>query len=276
MPLAERATDAITRRGWTPTAAGALICVTVSVILIAMQTFKVYKHTLFDGRAYIGITCQPLSRRWRDGEGYKTSPYFYRAIQKYGWDAFEHEVLLDNLTEEEAIAKEKELIAEYQTQNRAHGFNLTGGGEGLFNASSELRKRIGENSRRINTGREGSEKQKEVASKRMTGSRNPNYKGRLMTPERIEQIREIGKRPKSAETRRKMSKSAKKHRVMCVETGQVFESMKEAAEAMGVGYTTITSAIYDPQRRAAGYHWTTAPEFDFITGDVQTDFGYGE
>lgn len=258
--LAARETAATTQLGLTPTVAGALICVTVSVILIAMQTFKVYKHTLFDGRAYIGITCQPLSRRWRDGEGYKNSSYFYKAIQKYGWDAFEHEVLFDNLTEEEATAKEKELIAEYQTQDRAYGFNLTGGGEGLFNASSELRKRIGENSRRINTGRKGSEKQKEVASKRMTGSRNPNYKGRLMTPERIEQIREIGKRPKSAETRRKMSKSARKHRVMCVETGQVFESMKEAAEAMGVGYTTITCAIYDPHRRAAGYHWTTAPD----------------
>ena len=253
-------TAATTRRGWTPTAVGSLLCVTVSVILIVMQTFKVYKHTLFDGRSYIGITCQSLSRRWRDGEGYKTSSYFYRAIQKYGWDAFEHEILFDNLTEEEAIAKEKELIAKYQTQDRAHGFNLTGGGEGMFNASPELRRRIGDNSRRINTGRHHSEETKQKMAAHMTGSQNPNYKGRLMTPERIEQIREIGKRPKSAETRRKMSKSAKKHRVICVETGQVFESMKEAAEAMGVGYTTITCAIYDPHRRAAGYHWMTAPD----------------
>lgn len=258
--LAARETAATTQLGLTPTVAGALICVTVSVILIAMQTFKVYKHTLFDGRAYIGITCQPLSRRWRDGEGYKNSSYFYKAIQKYGWDAFEHEVLFNNLTEEEAIAKEKELIAEYQTQDRAYGFNLTGGGEGMFNASPEVRRRIGENSRRINTGRHHSEETKQKMAAHMTGSQNPNYRGRLMTPDRIEQIREIGKRPKSEKTRRKMSKSAKKHRVMCVETGQVFESMKEAAEAMGVGYTTITCAIYDPHRRAAGYHWTTAPD----------------
>ena len=130
----------------------------------------------------------------------------------------------------------------------------------MCDLSPESRAAIGDRMRVINTGRHHTEETKRKMSEHMLGKKNPNYKGRLMTPERIEKMREIGKRPKSKETRQKMSKSAKKHRVMCVETGQVFESMKEAAKAMGVGYTTITCAIYDPHRRAAGYHWVTAPD----------------
>ena len=35
-----------------------------------------------------------LRRKGKDGNGYKKQSYFYRAIQKYGWDSFTHEILL--------------------------------------------------------------------------------------------------------------------------------------------------------------------------------------
>ena len=62
----------------------------------------VYKHTSPSGKIYIGITCQNPNRRWRNGEGYKKNKYFYRAIQKYGWNNFQHEVIEEGLTEKDA------------------------------------------------------------------------------------------------------------------------------------------------------------------------------
>lgn len=91
--------------------------------------YKVYKHTSPSGKVYIGITCQAVEKRWLNGKGYSHSTYFYQAIQKYGWDSFEHEVLYTGLTKEEAEAKEIELIKEYKSNQKEYGYNLSSGGE---------------------------------------------------------------------------------------------------------------------------------------------------
>ena len=66
------------------------------------REYCVYKHTSkIDGRAYVGITRVGTKQRWHNGKGYKRNQYFWRYIQKYGWDSLQHEVLYDNLTEEE-------------------------------------------------------------------------------------------------------------------------------------------------------------------------------
>lgn len=74
--------------------------------------YKVYKHTnMVNGKVYIGITMNELNVRFgKNGSNYKECPYFWSAIQKYGWDAFSHELLMDGLTKEEAGLKEIELI----------------------------------------------------------------------------------------------------------------------------------------------------------------------
>lgn len=74
------------------------------------DSFCVYKHTSPNGKVYIGITCQKPSYRWSEGNGYKNNVYFYRAIQKYGWESFQHEVLFTGLSKENARKKEVELI----------------------------------------------------------------------------------------------------------------------------------------------------------------------
>ena len=56
------------------------------------MSFLVYKHTNKEnGKVYIGITSQEPKRRWQNGAGYYGT-YFYYAIQKYGWDGFEHDI----------------------------------------------------------------------------------------------------------------------------------------------------------------------------------------
>lgn len=80
---------------------------------------------------YVGITKLKVEQRWRhDGSGYKGCLLFHRAIQKYGFDAFEHEIIASNLTEDEAKKMEIALIRELRSNDKRYGYNMTGGGDG--------------------------------------------------------------------------------------------------------------------------------------------------
>ena len=63
--------------------------------------YIVYMHrNKINNKCYVGQTCQKPETRWGgQGQGYRQQPYFYRAIQKYGWDNFEHIILEDNIPE---------------------------------------------------------------------------------------------------------------------------------------------------------------------------------
>lgn len=110
-----------------------------------MNDYKIYCHTnKINGKKYIGQTCQSLADRWgSDGRRYKGQP-FYAAIEKYGWDNFEHELLFQNLSQEEADLKEQELIALYNTTNKKFGYNITEGGHSstLSEEQKELRRQL--------------------------------------------------------------------------------------------------------------------------------------
>ena len=93
--------------------------------------YYVYCHTnKINGKKYIGISLQNPFVRWQNGKGYKTCTKFYTAIQKYGWENFAHEILIDHLTVEEASCKEKEYIKLFDTINNGYNF-LEGGIDGL-------------------------------------------------------------------------------------------------------------------------------------------------
>ena len=78
---------------------------------------------------YIGMTKQSLERRFLNGRGYKHSSHFNAAIEKYGWENFEHTVIADNLSEDEAKDLETILIQEYKTQDKRFGYNISPGGD---------------------------------------------------------------------------------------------------------------------------------------------------
>jgi len=95
----------------------------------ANRLYAVYKHTnKINGKVYIGITCQAPERRWQKGAGYART-YFGQAIKKYGWDAFTHEVIETGLEETVACEREIALISKFHSNEREHGYNLSGGGE---------------------------------------------------------------------------------------------------------------------------------------------------
>lgn len=105
--------------------------------------YKVYIHkNTINGKMYIGQTKQSLARRFRGGEGYINCPHFYAAIQKYGWDNFEHYIYKDNLSKEEANQLEQKLIKEYQTQNETFGYNISEGGSNVIPTQKISQKNI--------------------------------------------------------------------------------------------------------------------------------------
>lgn len=107
--------------------------------------YVVYMHTLLlDKRKYIGITCLDPKRRWgKNGCGYRGNTYFYRAIQKYGWTNFKHEIIFEGLTKNQACLKEQALIKLFNTTDSKFGFNHTLGGE-HWECTEEVKQKISE------------------------------------------------------------------------------------------------------------------------------------
>ena len=99
-----------------------------SLITDEPLNYCVYAHVnKTNGKMYIGITCR-LEHRWSaNGYYYQPSTKFYRAIQKYGWDNFDHIVLIDGISESMAYIYEEQLIVKYDTQN--NGYNILPGGQ---------------------------------------------------------------------------------------------------------------------------------------------------
>lgn len=96
-----------------------------------LNNYTVYRHTSPSGKVYIGITKMSPKKRWNNGRGYINSRQilFERAILKYGWDNIKHEILLFNISKEEAKYAERYLIRWYKIHNIS--YNITDGGDSV-------------------------------------------------------------------------------------------------------------------------------------------------
>lgn len=104
------------------------------------KQYLIYKHVnKINSKVYIGQTCLKLNARWGlNGSKYeryvvasnndKIPSHFWSAIQKYGWDNFEHKVLIHGLTKEQADRWEKRLIKQWDLMNPQRGYNKQCGG----------------------------------------------------------------------------------------------------------------------------------------------------
>ena len=192
----------------------------------ANNSWNVYIHTnKFNGKKYVGITKHPPKKRWKNGLGYKNNNHFWRAIQKYGWDNFKHEIILQNETFEYACAVEKCLIKHYKTKNQKYGYNLTDGGEGLcgWTPTEETRKKMRENHADFNGSRNPN-----YNNHKLAGKNNPNY-GKRHSKDAIEKIKAA-----NAGVANKNRKA-----VYCIELNAPFFSSREAEKVTGVDHSGI-------------------------------------
>jgi group I intron endonuclease len=109
-----------------------------------MGEYIVYKHTAPNGKVYIGQTKKTIQDRWKNGKGYTCHRHgwFWKAIEKYGWDNIAHEILCDNLDKAEADYYEKYYIDHYQSTDKKYGYNCQSGGSRDYKYSEESKRNI--------------------------------------------------------------------------------------------------------------------------------------
>lgn len=211
--------------------------------------YCIYKHTAPNGKVYIGQTCQKPENRWKNGKGYANNEYFTRAIQKYGWDNFEHEILFDRLTKEDADMLEMQIIEKYNSTNKEYGFNMENGGYGKGKHSPETLKKMSDNRKGIQAWNKGipmSDEQKRMLSEKTKG-KSSAFKGMHH----------------NNETKEKLSKCQLKNMksVLCIEMNIIYESYKDAERKTGINAKNIAKVcsgkMYGGKRyiTAGGYHW---------------------
>ena len=192
--------------------------------------YSVYIHTVKENnKKYVGQCVGDPHRRWGNtGHRYK-GQFFYNAIQKYGWDNITHEIVAENLTQEEANELEIKLIAKYKTNNREFGYNITPGGKD--GAGSPGGKN--HNARAvicIETGKTWEcanycAKELGVNCASLQESLYNGYKCKGHHYKYIDdELYTVNKEP---------------HSVKCIETGEVWKTVKECAAAVGVTPRTI-------------------------------------
>lgn len=255
--------------------------------------WTVYMHiNKVNNKVYIGITHE-IKKRWRGGGcAYKNNPHFWQAIEKYGWDGFEHKVLFSELTKEEACNKEIQLITEYQATDRTKGYNNSSGGENPLvwqrgKKHPMYGKHHSEEARARMSASHTGEKHRcwgthlpEITRKRI-GDAN---RGRKLPEWQIEHLRKINTgRKATEETKQKMSRAHKGHPtseetkqriretkesksiIQFAKTGEFlcqYPSVTSAAKDSGLDRSQIRKCCRGELKTTGGFVWKYADEVD--------------
>jgi group I intron endonuclease len=186
-----------------------------------------------NGKIYIGQTRRGYKRRFIEhltpSDG---SPLLRKAVKKYGREAFHPELIDIAYSEEEANTLEKLWIKILQTYKHEEGYNLSLGGViGHFNDEviQKMKERVGDKNSFY--GRHHTEE----ARRKMSQKKKGMYQG---------------------------TKHPRAKKVRCIETGEIFDYIKEAAEKKKVNRAHISQACMNQYGRktAGGYHWEYVEE----------------
>ena len=201
------------------------------------KLWKVYVHkNNINGKRYVGITSKSKpEHRWNSGRGYKENPHFISAIEKYGWNNFEHIILYDNLTEIDAKSMECALIKEWKTQDTRYGYNMTSGGDGTPGCypSVETRQKLSEARR------------KENLSEETLTRRSMALKGRKFSESHKKKIGESNSKPVSMYS---------KNGVLL----KTFPSARAAEVLLGISHSHISQCCNNKRNSTGGYLWKFA------------------
>lgn len=191
------------------------------------NTYCVYKHiNKINGKLYIGLTRYGNNPniRWRNGIGYigQHQNHFYNAIKKYGWDGFEHIIVQNNLSKQEAKDLEIKLIAEVHDSNPELLYNVSPGGD-------------------LGCGFKGPE--------------NPLY-GKKKSPEHVKHMSESRKGKFWGTT------NAPPIPVIDLDTKEVFPSIAACAERYGIAQSMIGKVVNHKNYSAHGHHFAKLDEYE--------------
>jgi len=213
-----------------------------SVELPKICNYVVYVHiNKINGKKYVGITQRSPEERWLNGKGYAHNYHFNKAIEKYGWDGFEHIVVYQSCSKEVAEAIEKDMIETFQTQNRDKGYNIREGG---------------------NSGKHSEETKRKISITKRLQCQDKEYVKKLSDSHKGIPAHNKGV-PMSEEQKLKVSQSKtgvpnykKRKPVFCFELNRWFLGLEEASEETGANISKISQVCNGTRKTANGYHWT--------------------
>ena len=217
------------------------------------MNYCVYKHTSPSGKVYIGVTSLPPEKRWQRGRGYRNNPHFARAIERYGWDNIQHEILADGLSQEQAEQMEIELIAKYNATDKTHGYNIDHGGSTGPKHSPATREKIGKANRaRVWTpearAKVGASSKGRPQSEETRKKRSEAHRGRTHTEDAKEKIRASKQKP-----------------VVCLDTGQRYQSVEAAAASIGASPSLVAAVCRGVHKTTHGLRFQYCKREEVVT-----------
>lgn len=207
----------------------------------------IYKHTnlIKEGWSYIGQTTYNVGSRWKEnGHGYQKSFIFRRAIDKYGWDNFSHEIIENNVPIDKLDEREQYWIKFYHTyvgDPECKGYNMTIGGN-------------------VGRGRICREETKQKTSNALLGHSVSEHVAKRVSECSKGKSRPLEVRKKIAEGNKGKDHSAQP--IMCIETGVVYKSVNEAKTLLNKSRHWIENRIDNPEYFKNDIHFTKVNKHD--------------
>lgn len=213
--------------------------------------YTVYMYTFPNGKRYIGKTRRSLKRRQGPGfKYYENSRLLWDAIQEYGCESIQQDILVEgDLTEEMSGELEEHFIEKYKTNankynDPSYGYNLTSGGLGLkdWTPTPERYTQLCEQLKINSLNAIGSTRSEESRGK----MRQAKLGKKLgpMSEERKQKISKANSRENMSEETRKRRSESKKKKVAVTnnKTGEVeiFDSLTTISDKFSVGSSTVT------------------------------------
>lgn len=204
----------------------------------------IYCYTSPSGKKYIGKTKTSLKTRTEhNARGYKGCPAFYNAIQKYGWDNFEVEILeelpLDILDEVES-----QYIIDLDTINPEKGYNIVTDAQKYLAVFNRIRVYCynGETGEYIGTYESMAEAERQIgvypgSVRRVVNKPYNTVRGMLWRTEKFEQVPVL---PRGIQSSSKHVYQYDIKTGLCIAE---FNSIREAARTTGFDRKTISDQV---------------------------------
>ena len=249
---------------------------------VAMEenNYCVYIHiNKINNKKYVGITKTSLAKRWgKNGSGYTRykKSVFGCAIEKYGWENFDHKIFATNLSKERACALEIILIETLRTRDKRYGYNIQIGGQ-LGNAGVVFSEESRAKMREAKKGKRLTEEHKKHISEGLNGHKSANFTeeskmklrlaniGKTLSDEtKIKISNTLTGITRSEETKQKISDNhANKHGVFCPQLNEYFDIMSDVTKKYGIPRANIDKCIKG-ERKSAGKHPVTGEKLTWI------------
>ena len=245
------------------------------------RIYTIYEHkNKINGKCYIGVTKQkPIEKRWANGRGYINNKHFNDAIQKYGWDNFEHNIIMQIEDEEIAFEIEKYLIQKFDLTNPDKGYNLSEGGRqrgpSRFEKMTEwarTHKKFGEelpHSKKVKCIETGdvfgsiaeaerwcdSTKVGEVCRGQRQHAGHHPQTNELLTWEFVDNDTKVTIQCHEVIPSKEKKFIGTSKKVLCIETNEIFDSETDACEFYNCARGTIGRACNGKRKTALKKHW---------------------